>query len=132
MVGLFSKNPKDSERKQASQKKKELRKLVKQKQYDAALKIGTEILQKNPYENDVSFIVGGIYYMKSKYKSAISYFEKALEIASFDTDVLILKANSHYYIGEHKQAIQCCAKIREIDPKNKAVSELLSKIESAK
>lgn len=132
MVGLFGKNPKDFERKQASQKKKELRKLVKQKQYDAALKIGTEILQKNPYENDVSFIVGGIYYMKSKYKSAISYFEKALEIATFDTDVLILKANSHYHLGEHKQAIQCCAKIREIDPKNKAVSELLSKIESAK
>jgi len=130
--GLFGKNSKDSERKQASQKKKELRKLVKQKQYDAALKIGTEILQKNPYENDVLFIVGGIYYMKSKYKSAISYFEKALEIATFDTDVLILKANSHYHLGEHKQAIQCCAKIREIDPKNKAVSELLSKIESAK
>jgi len=130
--GLFGKNPKDSEKKLNSQKKKELRKLVKQKQYDAALKIGTEILQKNPYENDVSFIVGGIYYMKSKYKSAISYFEKALEIATFDTDVLILKANSHYHLGEHKQAIQCCAKIREIDPKNKAVSELLSKIESAK
>ncbi len=130
--GLFGKNSKDSEKKLNSQKKKELRKLVKQKQYDAALKIGTEILQKNPYENDVSFIVGGIYYMKSKYKSAISYFEKALEIATFDTDVLILKANSHYHLGEHKQAIQCCAKIREIDPKNKAVSELLSKIESAK
>ncbi len=132
MVGLFSKNPKDSERKQTSQKKKELRKLVKQKQYDAALKIGTEILQKIPEENDVLFIVGGIYYMKNKYKSAISYFEKALEIATFDTDVLILKANSHYHLGEHKQAIQCCQKIREIDSKNKAVSKLLSKIESAK
>lgn len=132
MVGLFGKNPKDSERKQTSQKKKELRKLVKQKQYDAALKIGTEILQKIPEENDVLFIVGGIYYMKSKYNSAISYFEKALEIATFDTDVLILKANSHYHLGEHKQAIHCCQKIREIDPKNKAVSELLSKIESAK
>ena len=132
MVGLFGKNPKDSERKQTSQKKKELRKLVKQKQYDVALKIGTEILQKIPEENDVLFIVGGIYYMKNKYKSAISYFEKALEIATFDTDVLILKANSHYHLGEHKQAIQCCAKIREIDSKNKAVSELLLKIESAK
>jgi tetratricopeptide (TPR) repeat protein len=132
LVGLFGKNPKNSERKQTSQKKKELRKLVKQKQYDAALKIGAEILQKIPEENDVLFIVGGICYMKSKYKSAISYFEKALEIATFDTDVLILKANSHYHLGEHKQAIQCCAKIREIDPKNKAVSELLLKIESAK
>ena len=129
--GLFGKNPKNSEIK-PSQKKKELRKLVKQKQYDAALKIGSEILQKIPQENDVLFIVGGIYYMKNKYRSAISYFEKALEIGTYDTDVLILKANSHYHLGEHKQAIQCCEKIKEIDPKNKAVSELLSKIESAK
>lgn len=129
MVGLFSKN---SEIKQISQKKKELRKLVKQKQYDAALKIGSEILQKIPEENDVLFIVGGIYYLKNKYKTAISYFEKSLEIATFDIEVLILKANSHYYLGEHKQTIQCCNKIREIDPKNKAVSELLSKIESTK
>lgn len=132
MVGLFSKNPENSEIKQTRQKKKELRKLVKQKQYDAALKIGSEILQKIPEENDVLFIVGGIYYMKNRYKDAISYFDKALEIATFDIEVLTLKANSHYYLGEKKQAIQCCNKIKEIDPKNKAVAELLSKIESAK
>lgn len=132
MVGLFSKNPKTSELKQARQKKKELRKLVKQKQYDAALKIGSEILKKIPEENDVSFIVGGIYYMKNKYRDAIFYFDKSLEIATFDTDVLTLKANSHYYLGENNHAIRCCNKIKEIDPKNKAVIELLSKIESAK
>lgn len=129
MVGLFGKNP---EIKQISQKKKELRKLVKQKQYDAALKIGSEILQKIPEENDVLFIVGGIHYMKNQYKTAISYFDKSLKIATFDIEVLLLKANSHYYLGEHKQAIQCCNKIKEIDPKNKSVSELLSKIESTK
>ena len=132
MVGLFSKNTKNSETKQISQKKKELRKLVKQKQYDDALKLGTEILQKLPYENDVLFIVGGIHYMKNKYKTAISYFDKALEIATLDIEVLTLKANSHYNLSEPKQAIQCCNKIKEIDPKNKAVAELLSKIESAK
>ncbi len=129
MVGLFGKNP---EIKQISQKKKELRKLVKQKQYDASLKIGSEILQKIPEENDVLFIVGGIHYMKNQYKTAISYFDKSLKIATFDTEVLLLKANSHYYLGEHKQAIQCCNKIKEIDPKNKSVSELLLKIESTK
>ena len=132
MVGLFGKNSKNSEIKQTSQKKKELRKLVKQKQYDTALKTGSEILQKIPEENDVLFIVGGIHYMKNQYKTAISYFDKSLKIATFDIEVLLLKANSHYHLGEHKQAIQCCNKIREIDPKNKAVSELLSKIESAK
>lgn len=129
MVGLFGKNP---ELKQISQKKKELRKLVNQKQYDTALKIGSEILQKIPEENDVLFIVGGIHYMKNQYKTAISYFDKSLKIATFDIEVLLLKANSHYHLGEHKQAIQCCTKIKEIDPKNKSVSELLSKIESIK
>jgi tetratricopeptide (TPR) repeat protein len=127
LVRLFGKNP---EIKQISQKKKELRKLVKQTQYDAALKIGSEILQKIPEENDVLFIVGGICYMKNQYKTAISYFDKSLKIATFDIEVLILKANSHYHLGENKQAIQCCNKIKEIDPKNKAVSELLSQIET--
>jgi len=124
---LFGKKSKNNEPK-ISQKKKELRKLVKKKQYDEALKMGTEILQKVPEENDVLFIVGGIYYMKNKYNTAISYFQKSLNIGTYDTDVLILKANAHYFLGEHKQAILCCDKIKEIDPKNKAVSELLSKI----
>lgn len=131
MVGLFG-NSKNSEIKQTRQKKKELRKLVKQKHYDSALKIASEILQKIPEENDVLFIVGGIYYMKNKYRDAISYFDKSLEIATLDTDVLTLKANSHYHLGENKKAIQCCNKIKEVDPKNKAVAELLSKIESTK
>ncbi|MFB5627103.1 MAG: tetratricopeptide repeat protein [Nitrosarchaeum sp.] len=129
MVGLFSKAPKDPKAKSLFQKRKELRKLIKQKQHDAALKLGLEILETTDEQN-VLFIVGGIYYMKEKYSTAISYFEKALNIGSYDVEVLILKANSHYFLGEPKRAIQCCNKIKEIDPKNKAVSELLSKIES--
>lgn len=124
---MFGINSKNKEVK-ISQKKKDLRKLVRKKQYDDALKMATDILQKIPEENDVLFIVGGIYYMKNKYQTAISYFEKALEIGTYDTDVLLLKANAHYFLGEHKQAITCCNKIKELDPKNKAVAELLSKI----
>jgi tetratricopeptide (TPR) repeat protein len=70
--------------------------------------------------------------MKNKYQTAISYFEKALEIGTYDTDVLLLKANAHYFLGEYKKAIACCEKIKELDPKSKPVSELLSKIESNK
>ena len=130
MVGLFNRTAKDPQKKKNTEKIKELRKLVKEKKYDQALKAGSEYLQKVPDHHDVLFIVGGIHYMQKKYKTAISYFEKALEIGSYDTDVLILKANAHYFIGENKRAIQCCDKIKEIDPKNKAVSELLKKINS--
>ena len=132
LVGLFGLGSKDPEKKNISKKKKELRKLVKAKKYDSALSIGSEILKKNPQENDVLFIMGGIYYMKTKYRTAISYFEKSLEIATHDVEVLILNANSYFRLGNFKQAIGCCNTIKEIDPKNKAVAELLEKIESAK
>ena len=50
-------------------------------------------------------MVGGIYYMENKYKIAISYFDKSLEIGSYDIDVLLLKAYSHQKLDENKQAI---------------------------
>ena len=68
--------------------------------------------------------------MQNKYKTAISYFDKTLEISSYDIDVLLLKAYSHQKLGEQKRAIQCCDKIKEIDPKNKSVSELLELLRS--
>jgi hypothetical protein len=39
-----------------------------------------------------------------------------------------LKANSHYKLGQYKKSLISCEKIKEIDPKNKGVSELLAKI----
>ena len=129
LVGLFSRTPKDPERKKNLAKFKEIKKLVKEKKYDDALKSGIKYLEKTPHHHDVLFIVGGIYYMKNKYKTGISYFDKALEIGSYDVDVLLLKAYSHEKLGDAKSAKQCCEKIREVDPKNKAVSELLMKLE---
>ena len=130
LVGLFSRTPKDSQTKDDIRKFKELKKLVKEKKYPAALKSGTEILKKTPNHHDVLFIVGGIYYMKNKYKTAIPYFDRSLEIGSHDIDVLLLKAYSHQKLNENKRVLQCCEKIREIDPKNKAVSELLERLNS--
>lgn len=129
MFGLFKKEPKDSPKKVVPQKKKQLRKLVKGKQYPKALKIGQEILLKVPHEEDVLFIVGGIYYMQNKYKTAISYLEKALDIGQYDTEALVLKATAHFKLGEKRKAVDCCNKVREVDPKNKAVIELLKKIQ---
>jgi len=129
MTGLFGRAKSPLEKK-VKESKKELRKLVKQKQYDDALKVGNEILEKNPHDQDVLFIVGGIYYMENKLKSAISFFDKSLEIAEFDSEVLLVKANAHFRLGELEKSKQSCEKIQEIDSKNKAVKELLEKIEN--
>ena len=130
LVGIFTRTPKDPELKKNIEKYKEFKKLLKAKKYSESLKSGTEFLKRVPNNHDVLFLVGGIYYMKNKYKTAISYFDKALEIGTYDVDVLLLKAYSHQKLDENKRAIQCCEKIREIDPKNKAVSELLTQLNS--
>ncbi|MDH3361492.1 MAG: hypothetical protein OEL56_03735 [Nitrosopumilus sp.] len=130
MVGLFSRIDKDPRKKNNVQKLKEIRSLVRDKKYDEALKIGIKYLQKVPHNHDVLFIVGGIYYMKNKYSISISYCDKILDIATYDVPVLLLKAYSHQKLGENKRAIQCCEKIREIDPKNKTVSELMRQLDS--
>lgn len=126
LFGLFT--PKDPQKKKNIEKLKEIKKLVKEKKYDAALKSGTEYLQKVPYHHDLLFTLGGIYYLQKKYKTAINYFERALEIGSYDVEVLLLKAYSHQKLGENKRAIQCCEKIQEINPKNKAVISLLEEL----
>ena len=128
MTGLFSREPKDPQKKKNTQKLKEIKKLVKEKKYAEALKSGRDYLHKIPHNHDVLFTVGGIYYLQNKYKTAISYFEKALEIGTYDVDVLLLKAYSHQKLGENKRSIQCCEKIQEIDPKNKSVSNLLEEL----
>jgi len=130
MTGLFSRTQKDPQKKKNDQKLKALKKLVKEKKYPEALKLGTDILHKVPHNHDVLFTVGGIYYLKNKYKTAISYFDKALEIGTYDIDVLLLKAYSHQKLAENKRVIQCCEKIQEIDPKNKSVSALLEQLNS--
>ena len=129
-MGLFSREKKDPTKKKAIQLKKDLRKLVKQKKYEDALKIGCKILDKTPHDNDVLFIVGGIYYMQNKFKTAISFFDKALDIGEYDTQVLLLKANAHFKLGDITKSKKCCDKILEIDPKNKGVKELQEKFDN--
>ncbi|MBM3910248.1 MAG: tetratricopeptide repeat protein [Thaumarchaeota archaeon] len=125
MTGLFHKS---IEQKEIIKRKKELKTLVKDKQYDKVLQIGSELLEKRPDDLDVLFIVGSIHYMRGKHKTSVSYFDKILDISSYDPETLLLKANSLFELNQYNEAIKCCNKIQEIDPKNKAVLELLSKI----
>lgn len=54
-----------------------------------------------------------------------------MKIGEYDIEILFLKANDHHILGENKRAIQCCDKIKEINPKNKTDVKLLEKIDSS-
>lgn len=128
LVGLFRKGFKKKNSEFLRSKKSEFKKLVKEKKYSKVFKLGSEILEKNPDDIDVSFVLGGLYFMEGKFSKAILCFDKVLEISSFDPEALLLKANSHFKLGQYKKSISCCEKIKEIDPKNKGLLELLEKI----
>lgn len=131
MVGLFGKSPEDEGKKLLRTKKGELKKFVKAKKYDKVLKVGNEILEKNPDDLDVLFIVGGVFYMQGKLTKSISYFDKVLDVSSYDPEALLLKANALFKLGNYQDCALCCKKIKEIDPKNRGSEELLQKISDA-
>ena len=130
LVGLFSKTPEDITFKKNIEQFKKFKKLVKGKKYPEALKLGLDYLEKVPYNHDALFTIGGIYYLKNKYRTAISFFDRALETGDSDVEVLLLKAYSHQKLQENEITIDCCNKIQDLDPKNKSVLNLLSELNS--
>ncbi|RNJ79050.1 MAG: hypothetical protein D9C04_05970 [Nitrosopumilus sp. B06] len=131
MTGLFSKKSRDPQIEKNAAKLKEFKKLVKQCDYSQALLAGSQYLEKMPHNHDVLFTMGGIYYVQKKYRTALSYLDRALEIGSYDVEALLLKAYSHQKLDEHKPAALCCEKICEVDPKNRQVAELLDQLDTS-
>ena len=128
LVGFFTKTPEEIAFKKNIEQFKKFKKLVKKKKYPEALKLGLDYLEKVPYSHYTLFTIGGIYYLKNKYRTAISFFDRALETGDSDVEVLLLKAYSHQKLQENQLAIDCCKKIQVLDPKNKSVPDLLSKL----
>lgn len=131
MTGLFRRGSKNPEKGRGAKLLKEFKSLVKNKRYDDALRCGSEYVRKiGDHNHDLFFTMGGICYMQGRYATAISYLDRALEIGSYDTEALLLKARSHMVLGEGRRAAECCKKIQEVDPKSKDATEMLERLES--
>jgi len=109
--------------------KRKLRKLVKNGEYLQALKLGEELEKKHPNDNDLFFIIASIYYLNGDAKKSLSYLDKVLGIASYDIEALMLKASVCIHLKDKQKALDCRDKIKEVDPKNKAVDEILNEVE---
>ena len=112
MTGLFN-NP-----------RRHLRKLVKQKKYDEALEYGHGLEKKFEHDPDIAFIIGTIYYIKGDSQKTIQYMNDVLDIGEFDLDALAIKASVYINLKNREKVIQCCDKMRELDPKNKTLLEI--------
>jgi len=117
LVGLFNKN----------KPQQKLRKFIKEKKYTEALKYSVNLEKDERYRNDtdIAFIIGTIHFLKGDIEKTLSYMNKVLEIAEYDIDALVLKASILAGMKNKKGVIECCDKIKEIDPKNTTMQKIL-------
>jgi len=109
--------------------KRHLRKLVHEAEYVEALQFGKSLEKKHSKDTDLFFIIASIYYMIGDAKNTISYLDKVLAIKENDMESLLMKADVSIHLKNKEKALDCYEKIRKIDPKNKAVDEILDKLE---
>ncbi len=109
--------------------KRKLKKLVKEGEYKKAVEFGESLIQKNPNDEDLYFMMGSIFYILKDAKSSLYYFDKFLELKEYDAETLMLKANVHVFLKEYDTAIECCKKILNTDPENNEARNLLEQLE---
>jgi len=109
--------------------KRRLRKLVQEGEYIEALKFGKSLEKKYSDDPDLFFIIASIYYINGDSKNTQSYLDKVLEINKYDIEALLLQSSVYLHLKNKEKALDCCEMIREIDPKNKAINEILDEVE---
>ena len=123
MTGLFN-NPRRHLRTLIKQARKEKDPVERGKKYDEALEYGHGIEKKLEHDPDIAFIIGTIYYIKGDSQKTLEYMNNVLEIGMFDLDALAIKASVYLNLKNKEKVIECCNKIKELDPKNKSLIEI--------
>tara|TARA_B110001454_G_C12348132_1_gene278997 strand:+ start:24 stop:416 length:393 start_codon:yes stop_codon:yes gene_type:complete len=123
LTGLFN-NPRRRLRTLIKEAKKEKNPVERGKKYDDALEYGHGIEKKLEHDPDIAFIIGTIYYIKGDSEKTLEYMNNVLEIGIFDLDALAIKASVYLNLKNKEKVIECCNKIKELDPKNKSLIEI--------
>lgn len=88
------------------------------KQYDKALSVFSEAIQKFPDNWELYCYAGQIYYHMEKYDEAITCYEKAGKIGTYFCDEKYEIARCYRKLGKCKEAYQIYLKIADIHRKN--------------
>jgi len=110
--------------------KRRLKKLIRDGEYMDALEFANTLESKFSDDPDFMFIVGGVYVILEESKKALPYFEKAVQLDNNDVELLKLKTDVHLDLQQKDEAIVCCKRIVELEPKNYEAKELLDELEN--
>ncbi|MBA4718053.1 MAG: tetratricopeptide repeat protein [Nitrosopumilus sp.] len=110
--------------------KRRLKKLIREGEYVEAIKLGDDLESKHSADPDFMFIMGGLYIILEESEKALPYFEKAVQLDNNDAETLKLKTDVHLDLQQKDEAIICCKRIIELEPKNYEAKELLEELEN--
>jgi len=110
--------------------KRKLKKLLKDGEYDEAVKFGKSLESEYSNDHDFMFIMGSVYFIVDDAKKALPYFKKAFELDNDDVETLTLKTNVHLALEQKDEAIDCCRRILKLQPENSEAESLLEQLES--
>jgi tetratricopeptide (TPR) repeat protein len=110
--------------------KRRLKKLIRDGEYSDALEFANTLESKFSDDPDFMFIVGGVYVILEESKKALPYFEKAVQLDNNDVELLKIKTDVHLDLQQKDEAIVCCKRILELEPKNYEAKELLEELEN--
>ena len=117
MAGLFS------------YPKRNLRKLIKEGEFEEAIALGNSMEEKYQYDPDFIIIMASVFYILQDPKKTLQYLDRVLEINEHDTDALGLKLRVHQHFKENSKVVECCKKILEIDSDAYDVKAILDELE---
>jgi len=110
--------------------KRRLKKLIREGEYVEAIEFANTLESKFYDDPDFMFIMGGVYVILEDSKKALPYFEKAVQLDNNDVETLKLKTDVHLDLQQKNEAIVCCKRIVELEPKNYQAQELLEELEN--
>ncbi len=110
--------------------KRRLKKLIREGEYIEAIEFANTLESKFSDDPDFMFIIGSLYVILEDAKKALPYFEKAVQLDNYDVETLKLKTDVHLELQQKDDAIDCCKRILELEPKNYKAQELLEELEN--
>jgi len=110
--------------------KRRLKKLIEEGEYVQAIELGDSLESKFSDDPDFMFIMGGVYVILEDAKKALPYYEKAFQLNNNDVETLKLKTDVHLTLQQKDEAIDCCKRILELEPKNYEAKDLLEELEN--
>jgi tetratricopeptide (TPR) repeat protein len=110
--------------------KRRLKKLIREGEYVEAIEFANSLESEFSDDPDFMFIMGGVYVILEEPKKALPYYEKAIQLDNSDVETLKLKTNVHLALQQKDEAIDCCKRILELEPKNYQAQELLEELEN--